>query len=219
MPIKIPDSLPAYDTLVNENIFVMHEQRAIHQDIRPLKVAIMNLMPAKITTETQILRLIGNSPLQVETVLLHPKSHVSKNTPQEHLLTFYRHFDDIKDEKFDGLIITGAPVETLEFHEVDYWDELIRVMEWSKTNVFSTFHICWGAPQQIWNVENTLVLLHSISAGELKQGCITIMVFRNICWIKRSPAFSATPSTSNLSNYSEDLTILFMFPIQGVPPF
>lgn len=145
MPIKIPDSLPAYETLVNENIFVMHEKRALHQDIRPLKVAIMNLMPTKITTETQILRLIGNSPLQVETVLLHPKTHVSKNTPQEHLLAFYRYFDDIKHEKFDGLIITGAPVETLDFHDVDYWEELTCVMEWSKTNVFSTFHICWGA--------------------------------------------------------------------------
>lgn len=150
MPIKIPDCLPAYETLVKENIFVMTEHRAIHQDIRPLRIAILNLMPTKIVTETQILRLIGNSPLQVDVVLLHPKSHVSKNTPQEHLIQFYRHFDDVKDQKFDGLIITGAPVETLEFEEVDYWEELTRIMEWSKTHVFSTFHICWGAQAALY---------------------------------------------------------------------
>jgi homoserine O-succinyltransferase len=150
MPIKIPDCLPAYETLVKENIFVMTEHRAIHQDIRPLRIAILNLMPTKIATETQILRLIGNSPLQVDVVLLHPKSHVSKNTPQEHLIQFYRHFDDVKDQKFDGLIITGAPVETLEFEEVDYWEELTRIMEWSKTHVFSTFHICWGAQAALY---------------------------------------------------------------------
>jgi homoserine O-succinyltransferase len=150
MPIKIPDCLPAYETLVKENIFVMTEHRAIHQDIRPLRIAILNLMPTKIVTETQILRLIGNSPLQVDVVLLHPKSHVSKNTPQEHLIQFYRHFDDVKDRKFDGLIITGAPVETLEFEEVDYWEELTRIMEWSKTHVFSTFHICWGAQAALY---------------------------------------------------------------------
>jgi homoserine O-succinyltransferase len=128
----------------------MTEHRAIHQDIRPLRIAILNLMPTKIVTETQILRLIGNSPLQVDVVLLHPKSHVSKNTPQEHLIQFYRHFDDVKDQKFDGLIITGAPVETLEFEEVDYWEELTRIMEWSKTHVFSTFHICWGAQAALY---------------------------------------------------------------------
>jgi homoserine O-succinyltransferase len=150
MPIKIPDCLPAYETLVKENIFIMTEHRAIHQDIRPLRIAILNLMPTKIVTETQILRLIGNSPLQVDVVLLHPKSHVSKNTPQEHLIQFYRHFDDVKDQKFDGLIITGAPVETLEFEEVDYWEELTRIMEWSKTHVFSTFHICWGAQAALY---------------------------------------------------------------------
>jgi homoserine O-succinyltransferase len=115
-----------------------------------LRIAILNLMPTKIVTETQILRLIGNSPLQVDVVLLHPKSHVSKNTPQEHLIQFYRHFDDVKDQKFDGLIITGAPVETLEFEEVDYWEELTRIMEWSKTHVFSTFHICWGAQAALY---------------------------------------------------------------------
>jgi homoserine O-succinyltransferase len=145
MPIKIPDNLPAKETLTNENIFVMTEQRAIHQDIRPLRIAILNLMPAKIITETQLLRLIGNTPLQVEIELLHPKTHISKNTHAGHLTTFYKTFDDVRHEKFDGLIITGAPVEQMEFEQVTYWDELKNIMEWSKKNVYSTFHICWGA--------------------------------------------------------------------------
>ncbi|NLL96051.1 MAG: homoserine O-succinyltransferase [Clostridiaceae bacterium] len=145
MPIKIPDNLPAKETLTNENIFVMTEQRAIHQDIRPLRIAILNLMPAKIITETHLLRLIGNTPLQVEIELLHPKTHISKNTPAGHLTTFYKTFDDVRHEKFDGLIITGAPVEQMEFEQVTYWDELKNIMEWSKKNVYSTFHICWGA--------------------------------------------------------------------------
>lgn len=145
MPIKIPDNLPAKETLTNENIFVMPEQRAIHQDIRPLRIAILNLMPTKIATETQLLRLISNTPLQVEIELLHPKTHISKNTPAEHLTTFYKTFDDVKHDKFDGLIITGAPVEQMEFEQVTYWDELKSIMEWSKKNVYSTFHICWGA--------------------------------------------------------------------------
>lgn len=145
MPIKIPDNLPAKETLTNENIFVMTEQRAIHQDIRPLRIAILNLMPAKIITETQLLRLIGNTPLQVEIELLHPKTHISKNTPAGHLTTFYKTFDDVRHEKFDGLIITGAPVEQMEFEQVTYWDELKNIMEWSKKNVYSTFHICCGA--------------------------------------------------------------------------
>lgn len=145
MPIKIPDDLPAKETLNNENIFVMTEQRAIHQDIRPLRIAILNLMPTKIVTETQLLRLIGNTPLQVEVELLHPRTHTSKNTPAEHLTKFYKYFDDVRNEKFDGLIITGAPVELMEFEEVTYWNELVDIMEWSKKNVYSTFHICWGA--------------------------------------------------------------------------
>lgn len=145
MPIKIPDDLPAKETLNNENIFVMTEQRAIHQDIRPLRIAILNLMPTKIVTETQLLRLIGNTPLQVEVELLHPRTHTSKNTPPEHLTKFYKYFDDVRNEKFDGLIITGAPVELMEFEEVTYWNELVDIMEWSKKNVYSTFHICWGA--------------------------------------------------------------------------
>lgn len=145
MPIKIPNNLPAADILSNENIFVMHEDRAYHQDIRPLKLVILNLMPNKIVTETQLLRLLSNSPLQIEIVLLNPKTHLSKNTPEEHLKNFYTTFDHVKKDKFDGLIITGAPVEQLEFEEVTYWEELKEIMEWSKKNVFSTFHICVGA--------------------------------------------------------------------------
>lgn len=145
MPIKIPDSLPATKQLRNENIFVMSEKKAMHQDIRPLKIAIVNLMPTKITTETQLLRLLSNSPLQVEIDLLTMESHKSKNTPDNHLKTFYKKFRDIKNDKYDGMIITGAPVENLDFTEVDYWDELQEIMEWSKTHVTSTLHICWAA--------------------------------------------------------------------------
>lgn len=145
MPIKIPNNLPATEILTGENIFVMPEERAFHQDIRPLKIAIYNLMPTKIVTETQLLRLLSNSPLQVELTLLHPKSHTSKNTPEEHLEQFYNYYEDIYKFKYDGLIITGAPVEQMEFDEVNYWDELKMVMDWSVQNVTSTLHICWGA--------------------------------------------------------------------------
>ncbi|HHY83680.1 MAG TPA: homoserine O-succinyltransferase [Clostridiales bacterium] len=145
MPVKIPDNLPAAQTLHNENIFVMTEHRATTQDIRPLKIAILNLMPTKIVTETQILRLIGNTALQVDVVLLHPETHTCKTTPPEHLQTFYRTFSDIKHETFDGMIITGAPVERLSFEDVNYWDELKEIMEWKLHNVTSTLHICWAA--------------------------------------------------------------------------
>ena len=145
MPIKIPDSLPASRILQNENIFVMTEHRAAHQDIRPLKIAILNLMPKKIETETQLLRLLSNSPLQVDIELLQTRSHVSKNTPSEHLFKFYKTFEDVRDQRFDGMIITGAPVEQMPFEQVEYWDELCEIMEWSKHSVHSTLHICWGA--------------------------------------------------------------------------
>lgn len=145
MPIKIPNDLPAVKTLNDENIFVMTETRAITQDIRPLKILLLNLMPKKIETETQISRLLGNSPLQVDLEFLHTKSHVSKNTSAEHLFTFYKTFDEVRSRTFDGMIITGAPVEQLPFEEVEYWKELCEIMEWSKTHVHSTFHICWGA--------------------------------------------------------------------------
>lgn len=151
MPIKIPNNLPAKEVLNGENIFVMDEDRAFHQDIRPLEIAILNLMPTKIVTETQLLRLLGNSPLQVEITLLHPKTYQSKHTPSEHLLAFYNYFDDIKNRKFDGLIITGAPVETMNFEDVDYWDELTQIMDWSVCNVTSTLHICWGAQAGLYH--------------------------------------------------------------------
>ena len=145
MPIVIPGSLPAFETLSEENIFIINEERSIHQDMRPLEIAIVNLMPTKIETETQLLRLLGNSPLQVNITLLKTNSYVSKNTSEDHLSSFYNVFDDIKDKRFDGMIITGAPIETLQFEDVDYWNELEKIMEFSKTNVTSTFHICWGA--------------------------------------------------------------------------
>ena len=145
MPVRISRELPAYAQLTNENIFVMSEQRAVSQDIRPLKLAILNIMPTKIVTETQLLRLLGNTPLQVDVTFLRTSTHASKNPPLEHLESFYRTFEQIRGQKFDGLIITGAPVERLEFNQVNYWDELKDIMSWSKNNVYSTMHICWGA--------------------------------------------------------------------------
>ena len=145
MPIRIPNDLPAAEILQHENIFVMTHTRAITQDIRPLELVVLNLMPTKIATETQLTRLLGNTPLQVHLELMHTTSHESKNVTPEHLLSFYKSFDELKDRKFDGMVITGAPVEQMPFEEVDYWDELCEIMEWSKTHVHSTFHICWGA--------------------------------------------------------------------------
>ena len=145
MPIKIPNGLPAQQILESENIFVMHEARAESQDIRPLRIALLNLMPTKIVTETQLSRLLGNTPLQVELELVQVSTHKAKNTSEEHMLAFYKTFDEIADQYFDGMIITGAPVEQMPFEKVNYWDELCRIMEWTKTHVHSTFHICWGA--------------------------------------------------------------------------
>jgi homoserine O-succinyltransferase len=145
MPVNIPKDLPARRLLEEENIFVMTDLRAVQQDIRPLRIAILNLMPTKIQTETQLLRVLGNTPLQVQITLLHMDTHETKNTSQEHLETFYSTFNKVRGLKFDGLVITGAPVENLEFEEVDYWKELSAILEWSKSNVFSTLHICWGA--------------------------------------------------------------------------
>jgi homoserine O-succinyltransferase/O-acetyltransferase len=151
MPIKIPDALPAMEILTKENIFVMGEDRALHQDIRPLKIAILNLMPTKISTETQLLRLLGNSSLQVEITLLRTETHQSKNTPEEHLTTFYQTFSQVKNQRFDGLVITGAPVEQMPFEEVDYWDELTALIDWSHHHVYSTFYICWGAQAGLYH--------------------------------------------------------------------
>lgn len=150
MPIKIPNKLPATQALKDENIFVMTETRALTQDIRPLQILLLNLMPTKVDTEIQLSRLLGNTPLHVELTLIHTKSHESKNTSAEHLFSFYKTFDDVKNENFDGMVITGAPVEKLKFEEVEYWDELCEIMEWTKTHVHSTFHICWGAQAALY---------------------------------------------------------------------
>ncbi|MEA5022187.1 Homoserine O-acetyltransferase [bioreactor metagenome] len=151
MPINVPDGLPAAEILTKEDVFIMEERRAEHQDIRPLSIVILNLMPNKIITETQILRLLGNSPLQVDITLLYPETHRSKNTPEEYLIKYYQTFDSIKDQKFDGMIITGAPIEQLPFEEVDFWPELQKIMDWSKAHVFSTLFICWGAQAGLYH--------------------------------------------------------------------
>ncbi len=151
MPVKIPNTLPARSILQAENVFIMGEERAAHQDIRPLSVAILNLMPTKIATETQLLRLLGNSSLQVDVTLLHTVTHEAKNTDADHLLTHYENFETVKDQKFDGLIITGAPVEQMAFEDVDYWPELVKIMDWAETNVESIFNICWGAQAGLYH--------------------------------------------------------------------
>jgi homoserine O-succinyltransferase/O-acetyltransferase len=151
MPVKIPTTLPARAILEDENVFIMDEDRAVHQDIRPLRVAILNLMPTKVATETQLLRLLSNSALQVEVTLLHTATHESRNVDADHLLQHYVTFEEIKNEKFDGLIITGAPVEQMRFEDVDYWQELTRIMEWADTNVESNFYICWGAQAALYH--------------------------------------------------------------------
>lgn len=151
MPLKVPDKLPAREILAQENIFVMGEDRAIHQDIRPLRIALLNLMPLKIDTEVQILRNLSNSPLQIEIELLHTKSHTSRNTPAEHLAAFYKYFDDVRDRNYDGMIITGAPVEHFPFEEVDYWHELQSIMDWTRSHVTSTLFICWGAQAGLYH--------------------------------------------------------------------
>ncbi len=151
MPVKVPDNLPAKEILTHENIFLMDETRALQQDIRALRIAVLNLMPTKVVTETQILRVLSNSPLQVELTLLHPATHVARNTPADHLAAFYCTFGDVKSRKFDGLIITGAPVEHLEFTEVTYWDELTQIMDWAEHSVTSTLYICWAAQAGLYH--------------------------------------------------------------------
>lgn len=145
MPLRIPDKLPAIDILKKENIFVMDSSRAHNQDIRPLKIVILNLMPLKVTTETDLIRLLSNTPLQIDITFMKLKSHTSKNTPIEHMMAFYKDFDSMKDDKFDGMIITGAPVETYEYEEVNYWDEITEIFKWARTHVTSTLYICWAA--------------------------------------------------------------------------
>jgi len=181
MPVKIPTTLPARATLERENIFIMDEERADRQDIRPLRVAILNLMPTKIATETQLLRLLSNSALQVEVTLLHTATHDSKNTDADHLLNHYLTFEDIRTEKFDGLIVTGAPVEQMPFEEVDYWKELTQIFDWAETNVESTFHICWGA-------QAGLYYRYGIPKYDLPHKMFGVYEHRVL-----SPAFGAAP--------------------------
>lgn len=179
MPIKIPDHLPAAKILKEENIFIMDETRAVNQRIRPLKLLILNIMPTKIITETQLSRLLSNTPLQIEIDWIHMASHTSKNVSKEHLLAFYKTFDEIKDNRYDGFIVTGAPVEKIKYEEVDYWDELVEILEWSKSHVFSSFFICWasqaalyhfyGINKQLLNEKLTGVFLHKTNISKMKR--------------------------------------------------
>lgn len=173
MPINIPNSLPAVYTLECENIFTIMEDRASMQDIRPLRIVILNLMPKKTETETQLLRVLSNTPLQVDIELMQMSTHISKNTPVEHLLKFYKSFDDLKHQRFDGMIVTGAPVEHMEFEDVDYWPELVKIMDWAKTNVYSTFFICWGAQAGLYHYYN-------INKYPLDKKCFGVFDHRNL---------------------------------------
>jgi len=174
MPVKIPNNLPAAQVLRDENIFVMTEERAVHQEIRPLKICILNLMPTKEVTEAQLLRVIGNTPLQVEVTLLHTVTHEAKNTSIDHLKTFYHTFDEIKDQKFDGLVITGAPVEMMEFEEVDYWHELTAIIDWADKHVFSTLYICWAA-------QAGLYYHYGVPKYELPKKCFGVFRHKVLC--------------------------------------
>lgn len=202
MPIKIPDSLPARATLEGENIFVMTEYRAIHQDMRPLNLLILNLMPTKIVTETQLLRKLSNSPLQVQVELLQMASHISQNTDSDHLSSFYTTFDQIQDRKYDGMIITGAPVENYDFTDVDYWPELCRIMEWTKTHVHSTLHVCWGA-------QAGLFYHYGIPKYSLSKKLFG--VFSHTALKKQSPLFRGfddvfyIPHSRHTENHAEDI--------------
>ena len=189
MPIRIPNKLPARATLETEGVMVMDEKTATRQDIRPLKIGLLNLMPDKIRTETQIARLVGASPLQVEMTLVRIGKHKSKNTAEDHLLSFYRTWDEIKSEKFDGFIITGAPIETLAFEQVTYWDELVEILEWTRTNVLSSFNICWGAMAAIYH-------FHGVPKYELPQKAFGVYRHRNL-----------NPASPYLSGFSDDFSI------------
>ena len=202
MPIKIADSLPARAVLESENIFVMTEHRAATQDIRPLRIGLLNLMPLKIITETQILRCLSNTPIQIEVDLIQTETYHSKNTPEDHLLTFYKTFDDIRDQKYDGFIITGAPVETMPFEEVEYWKELTEIMDWTKTHVHSTLHICWGA-------QAGLYYHYSIPKYSLPKKLFG--VFAHTVVKKQSPLFRGfddtfyVPHSRHTENYLDDI--------------
>ena len=189
MPIRIPDTLPARDVLVREGVSVMSETDAIRQDIRPLQIGLLNLMPNKIRTEAQIARLIGASPLQVELTLIMVGGHTPKNTPEEHLISFYQDWADVRDRKFDGFIITGAPIETLPFEEVGYWDELTEILDWTRTNVHSSFFICWGAMAAAWH-------LHGVPKHTLAEKAFGVYRHHNL-----------DPTSPFLSGFSDDFQI------------
>ena len=219
MPIKIPNNLPAVNILAKENIFVMNEARALSQDIRPLKFVIVNLMPTKIETETQLLRLLSNTPLQMEVTLLKMDSYVSKNISEEHMENFYKTFNDIKDEKFDGLIITGAPVETLKFEKVDYWKELTEILEWSNKHVFSTLYICWGAQAGLYyhyGIKKYPLNEKLFGIYPLKLDDSSIGLFRGFDEIFYMPQSRHTEVKEEDINKIEELEILAKSPEAGV---
>ena len=219
MPIKIPNNLPAVNILAKENIFVMNEARALSQDIRPLKFVIVNLMPTKIETETQLLRLLSNTPLQMEITLLKMNSYTSKNISEEHMKNFYKTFDDIKNEKFDGLIITGAPVETLEFEKVDYWKELTEILKWSNKHVFSTLYICWGAQAGLYyhyGIKKYSLKEKLFGIYPLKLNDSSIALFRGFDEIFYIPQSRHTEVKEEDINKIEELEILAKSPEAGV---
>ena len=219
MPIKIPNNLPAVNILAKENIFVMNEARALSQDIRPLKFVIVNLMPTKIETETQLLRLLSNTPLQMEITLLKMNSYISKNISEEHMKNFYKTFDDIKNEKFDGLIITGAPVETLEFEKVDYWKELTEILKWSNKHVFSTLYICWGAQAGLYyhyGIKKYPLKEKLFGIYPLKLNDSSIALFRGFDEIFYIPQSRHTEVKEEDINKIEELEILAKSPEAGV---
>ena len=219
MPIKIPNNLPAVNILAKENIFVMNETRALSQDIRPLRFVIVNLMPTKIETETQLLRLLSNTPLQMEITLLKMNSYISKNISEEHMKNFYKTFDDIKNEKFDGLIITGAPVETLEFEKVDYWKELTEILKWSNKHVFSTLYICWGAQAALYyhyGIKKYPLKEKLFGIYPLKLNDSSIALFRGFDEIFYIPQSRHTEVKEEDINKIEELEILAKSPEAGV---
>ena len=219
MPIKIPNNLPAVNILAKENIFVMNETRALSQDIRPLKFVIVNLMPTKIETETQLLRLLSNTPLQMEITLLKMDSYVSKNISEEHMKNFYKTFDDIKNEKFDGLIITGAPVETIEFEKVDYWKELTEILKWSNRHVFSTLYICWGAQAGLYyhyGIKKYPLKEKLFGIYPLELNDSNIALFRGFDEIFYIPQSRHTEVKEEDINKIEELEILAKSPEAGV---
>lgn len=189
MPIRIPDQLPARETLLREGVMIMDEKTALRQDIRPLQIGLLNLMPNKIKTETQIARLVGSTPLQVELTLVRIGGHKAKNTPEEHLISFYHTWDEVKDRKFDGFIITGAPIETLPFEDVTYWNELKQILDWTETNVHSSFFICWGAMAAVWH-------FHKVPKYTLSEKAFGVYRHRNL-----------KPASPYLSGFSDDFQI------------